>query len=136
MNTSTGKRGQKTRGAGAYTEAQFWSFIREGLREKHQRWRPRSEAIRLATRKLKTDARRVEVRCAICRKWHGRREVHADHIVPVGSLRSYDDLAGFVKRLFCETNGYRVLCKPCHKEVTAKQRRERAYGLRQEAGER
>ena len=133
MKNGTGKRGRvllpRVRGAGLYTESQFWSFIREGLREKHQRWKPRSEAIKLATRRHKTDKRRVEVRCALCKKWWGRREVHADHTTPVGSLKTYDDLPGFVERLFCEVEGYRVLCKGCHKNVTDQQRRERANGL-------
>jgi len=137
MKSGTGRRGApRVRGAGLYTEAQFWGFIRSGLREKHQRWKPRSEAIRLASRKLKADKRKVEVKCALCKKWWGRREIHADHVTPVGSLMSYQDLPGFVERLFCEVEGYRVLCKECHKSVTNEQRREKTNGLRKQAAKR
>jgi hypothetical protein len=37
-----------------------------------------------------------------------------DHIVDVGSLKSFEDLGEWTKRLFCETDGLRVLCTACH----------------------
>lgn len=41
-----------------------------------------------------------------------------DHIEPCGSLRSFDDVGGFVSRLFCEVEGLRVLCVGCHNART------------------
>lgn len=41
-----------------------------------------------------------------------------DHINPCGRLASFNDLSGFAERLFCEADQLRVLCKPCHKEIT------------------
>jgi hypothetical protein len=41
-----------------------------------------------------------------------RKEVHIDHIEECGSLRSFDDIQGFIERLTIEdVNGYQVLCK-------------------------
>ena len=117
---------KRTRGAGSYTESQFWGFIREGLREKHQRWKPRRLAVQEATRDIPPERkqpgcrRRKETQCAICKEWGPQDSRQADHIEPVGSLRCYEDLPGFTKRLFVEMDGYRVLCKPCHKAETAK----------------
>lgn len=49
-------------------------------------------------------------------------KVEKDHIVPCGSLKSYEDLPGFVERLFAPVTGYRILCKPCHKIITKEAR--------------
>jgi len=45
-----------------------------------------------------------------------------DHINPCGQLRSLNDVSGFVERLFCEADGLRILCKPCHLSVTKEER--------------
>lgn len=116
----------KPYGHGLYTEAQFWAFIRAGLRQKHQRWKPRQVALNKATRPIPPhkrragDRRRKEAKCADCKKWYSLKDVQADHIIGVGSLRKYDDLPRFVKNLFCECDGYQVLCKACHHRKTYK----------------
>lgn len=61
---------------------------------------------------------RGKYNCAICNQIFGPKEIHVDHIEPAGSL--INDLGGFCERLFCESNGLRVLCAACHKEETAK----------------
>jgi hypothetical protein len=114
----------KTRGDGTYTEAAFWGFIRSGLRAKYQRWKPRYTALKNARRAYKgpNKQQKWEFLCELCDRWHMQKDVEVDHIVPCGSLKSYDDLPGFVERLFCEVDGLRVVCKPCHKEITAESR--------------
>jgi 5-methylcytosine-specific restriction endonuclease McrA len=57
-----------------------------------------------------------EFQCADCGGWFPRKEVEVDHKVPCGSLRSLQDIAGFIDRLFCEPDGLRVLCEGCHQE--------------------
>lgn len=115
----------RTRGGGAYTEAAFWAFIRSGLRAKHSRWAPRYAALAAARRpsKSKTNARlKWEFKCAICNKWHAQKEVEVDHIIPCGSLKCYEDLPGFVERMFVEVEGYRICCKVCHLKITKESR--------------
>lgn len=53
--------------------------------------------------------------CEMCGKPCLRKECQIDHIEPVGKFVSWDR---FIERLFCSRNLLRVLCKPCHHEVT------------------
>lgn len=119
---------EKTRGGGRYSEAAFWSFIRSGLRAKHSRWAPRYAALAAAKRPYKGDNARqkFEYKCAVCKKWHIQKDVEVDHITPCGSLKCYDDLPGFVERMFVEVEGYRVACKSCHLKITKKEREKNA----------
>lgn len=68
-------------------------------------------------------AKRVMFLCAQCNKLHERKNVEVNHIEPAGSLKTYDDLPAFCERLFVEDiSKLEVLCKPCHLEITKKQR--------------
>jgi hypothetical protein len=69
-----------------------------------------------ARRKNQSDNKRLkfEYQCATCKAWRPGKDVEVDHIVPCGSLKSFDDLRGFTERLFCEADQLRVLCATCH----------------------
>lgn len=110
----------RTRAGNEWTEARFWQFIRTALRRTHQRWPAKRIARQQARRKNKASSGRLkwESQCACCKKWFPDKETELDHIIECGSLRSYDDLPGFVRRLFCEPEGYQVLCIPCHSVKT------------------
>lgn len=110
----------RTRGGGRYTEAGFWAFVRSGLRQKWSRWGPRYDALEAARRKSKSDNKRLkwEFQCSRCKCWFPQKEVEVDHLIACGSLKSWDDIAGFAKRLFVEQDMLRVLCKPCHLIIT------------------
>lgn len=112
----------RTRAGGKFTEAQFWSFIRSGLRSKWMRWPPRYVAKANVKRTVKGKRHKSEFQCAECSKWFKDGEVQIDHIEGCGSLKSFDDLPQFVEKLFCESDGLQVLCKPCHKIKTAEER--------------
>lgn len=116
------KRPLKARpyGAGRLTEAGYWQFIRSALREKSRRWWPIFETLKQARRPSKSRNKRLkwEFQCAKCHGWFAQKEVSVDHILPCGRLSSYEDLAGFVKRLFCEKDGLQVLCRICHDRKT------------------
>lgn len=49
-----------------------------------------------------------------------------DHINPCGTLKSFEDVRGFVERLFCEAEGLRLLCEECHQKQTNQAQREAA----------
>lgn len=116
----------RTRNNGTMTEAAFWSWIRSGLRQKSRWWKPVAEAKKRARRSYKgpNKRRKWEYECAGCNQYFKSEEVNVDHIEPAGTLKSLDDLPGFVGRLFCEVDGLQVLCKKCHDEKTAKERKE------------
>jgi len=101
-----------------WTRARFWGFIRSSLRYASRKWQPINDAKVAARRPYRGKGRRQkwEYRCASCGHWFAGKEVEVDHVEPVGSLKDYDDLPGFVRRLFCETDGLRVLCGKCHEE--------------------
>lgn len=107
-----------------WTESKFWGFVRSGLRSTFSRWPPKYQAKAEARRPYVGPNKRQksEYQCAICKKWHPDKDVEMDHIIPCGSLKSYDDLAGFLERLACSKEGYRLLCKPCHKRRTQEEK--------------
>jgi len=102
------------------TEASFWSFIRSALRQKSRWWKP----IALAKAKVKRiykgplKRQKYEYQCAECSNWFPDKKINVDHIVPAGTLRTAEDLPGFVERLFCEVDKLQVLCTTCHDKKT------------------
>jgi len=67
-----------------------------------------------------------EYLCEACKHWFKGDEVQADHITPCGSLKSLDDLPGWLERLTPEgTDAFQVLCRDCHKAKTKGERDER-----------
>ena len=118
----------KPRNAGTMTEAAFWSFIRSALRQKSRWWKPIAQAKAKAKRKYVGPLKRqkFEYQCAVCLKWFAEKNINIDHIIPAGTLRSAEDLPGFVERLFVEVEGLQVLCSNCHDKKTAKERENRS----------
>jgi 5-methylcytosine-specific restriction endonuclease McrA len=104
----------------SWSDAQYWGFIRSGLRAKWNRYPLKWEVLRNAARQAVITARgrKSEYQCAKCYKWWSAKEVTVDHVIPCGSLKSYDDLPAFVERLFCPIGNLQVLCMECHKEKT------------------
>jgi hypothetical protein len=111
----------RTRAGGEWTEAAFWGFLRSGLRGLSRRWPP---IVRLAAKRVRraysgpNRRQKWEYLCADCGGWYPGKQVAVDHVVPAGSLKGWDDLAGFCERLFCEVDGLRVLCHECHQRRT------------------
>jgi len=112
---------ERTRNAGTWTEAQFFQSIRSALRQKSRFWKPRTKCLEDHRRPNESSNRRLkwEFNCDHCKSWFPQTQVEVHHKVPAGSLNSYDDLAGFVSRLFAE-DGWQCLCKECHAAVHAK----------------
>ena len=94
----------KTRNNGTMTEAAFFGWIRSLLRNRYMRgWKPHNEAAKDNRRPITYKSRsRWEYQCADCGDWFLRKEIDIDHIIPCGTLKSFDDLAVFCNRLFVE----------------------------------
>ena len=98
-----------------WTEARFWSFLRSGLRRMHMRWPAMYMAKNKARRPFKGGGRtKWEYGCNRCKGYFKDKEIEIHHKEDVGTLGCYNDLPGFVERLFCGEEGYEVLCKECH----------------------
>ena len=115
----------KTRNAGTMTENAFWSFIRSALRQKSRWWKPVTLCKENAKRNYHGPNKRqkYEYQCNSCKNWFAATSINVDHICPAGSLNSAQDLPEFVERLFCEVDNLQVLCKDCHDEKTANERK-------------
>jgi len=108
----------RTRAGGEWTEAAFWSFLRSGLRQMSLRWPPRKHAENLSRRPYvgENKRRKWEYQCAMCKEWFAFSDTQVDHKNECGALSSFADLSVFAERLFCESDGFQVLCaKKCHK---------------------
>lgn len=123
-----GRRVERTRAGGVWSEARYFSFIRSALRGAARRY-PVKYQVRDAAKRTKPKGKagkhRFEFQCAKCKKWYPDKETAVDHITPAGSLKCFDDLPAFVERLYCEADGLQILCHPCHTVKTAKERQAR-----------
>jgi len=121
-------RVERTRNGGSETHSQHMGKIRSALRNISRWWKPFTIALKAASVKCKIGGRiRVLYLCANCKRMLDRKSVEVNHMIPLGSLKTYEDLPGFCERLFVEDiSKLEVLCKECHKGETAKQREERS----------
>jgi hypothetical protein len=97
-----------------------------GALRKVWRWSPERRAALERARVC-----RGSYECELCGHRSGPKGVQVDHQEPV-----VDPSAGFqgwdvyIARLFCGTEGLRVICKGCHEAETAKQRAKRSEAKR------
>lgn len=109
----------------AWTQARFWGFIRSALRSGSSRWPPKYQVLQEARRAYNGPNKRQkwEFLCAKCNNWYATKEISVDHIEPVGTLKAYEELPDFVRKLFCGVEGLQVLCSTCHNEKTQQERK-------------
>lgn len=122
-----GARVPRTRAGNTWTESRYFQFIRSALRAAFSRY-PVKYAVKNAARRevVGGGRQKYEYQCNSCKEYFPAKETEVDHIVSAGSLKCYDDLPGFVERMFCEADGMQVLCKPCHQGKTNADRRARS----------
>ena len=110
-----------------WTDSRYMSFIRSTLRRSFTKFPTKHKVKNEASRPYKGSVKRrkKEYQCAVCSGWFADKEVAVDHIVPCGSLKSYDDLPRFVSTLYCEANNLQVICNTCHQIKTNEERANR-----------
>lgn len=115
----------RTRNSGTMTESMFWGGIRSALRQKSRWWKPMADAkLKARVKYIGPNKRRKWAYvCANCKGTFLESEIHIDHIIPAGTLRKSEDLPGFVDRLFCEVDGFQILCETCHHKKTQYERK-------------
>lgn len=104
-------------------DPKFKSFVVNLLRRGTYIWKPRSEAFARAR------VERGVYKCEKCGALRKVKEVVADHIEcvvdPKVGFVSWDE---YVKRLFCQSDNFQILCKEtCHKEKTKFESEQRKY---------
>jgi len=117
----------KTRNGGQWTEARYKSFIVSTLRRTSARWGPKNDAKKIARhheRLPNANGRYVyHSRCNGCGDLVPETTSSVDHINPVIDPQvGFTSWDAFIERLFCEVEGFQVLCTPCHKAKTKGER--------------
>lgn len=114
---------------GEWTQAKFNSFIKSALRSASVRWPPRFQKVKEASvgKKINIASGRMaeHFTCNKCKQEFPRKEVEANHIIPVVPVSGFDNWDGVISRMYCEKDGFEVLCKPCHKLVTKEENEQR-----------
>lgn len=102
--------------ADLFTEKKLLVWLRSAMRSASRRYPPIFEALAAAKEPYVGENARQKFcyRCADCQKTFPAKEVAVDHIVDCGSLTSWNDIQGFMQRLFCPREGLQVLCDECH----------------------
>ena len=115
---------------GEWTEARFRAFVISALRAHMKRFPPKWKALKAAMVGKKVNKRSGRLAehylCASCGGFFVARDVQVDHIDPVVSQEEgFQDWWTYMNRLYCEAENLQVLCKPCHKDKTNAERKER-----------
>lgn len=119
-----GKKVEKPFNEGTMSNAAFFGMIRAALRRQTRFWKPKLACLKAVSRPYKGPNKRQkwEYQCSNCKDFFIQKEVEVNHIIPAGSLNNYEDLPGFVERLFCKKEDLEVMCKKCHLKVTKNQK--------------
>lgn len=99
---------------GEWTDARFRAFVVGALRQASNRWPPKYTVRKEA---------KVAYGTYMCAGYKAEphkaraKDIKADHIDPVvdpaTGFTTYDT---FIKRLFCEKEGFQMLCIDCHQK--------------------
>jgi len=116
-------RGEKTHVNGTWTRSRYFQFIRSALRAAFNRYPAKFAAKKKAEKIVIGSRHKYEYQCAQCTEWFMGKEVQVDHKVPAGSLKEYEDIGEFCRKLFCESTDLQLLCKPCHQLKTNEERK-------------
>lgn len=102
-------------------EASWWAYIRGCLRATWSRNPVKHELLKSERKQIKNPnpkGKKATVwgcTCKMCGEDHVMKDIQVDHIVEAGSLRSVEDIQGFVERLlFVTKDDLRVVCKECN----------------------
>ena len=102
------------------TETAFWNYVRGGLRRSLWKRNPiKLNLIRSKRFKAPIGRNGKSVWAGVCEQCGGtfrQPELEVDHLVGAGSLRSLQDLAGFIERLvMVDETSLQLVDKECHR---------------------
>lgn len=110
-----------------WTQARFNSFVKSALRSASRRWPPKYECLNDAFVGVKTNQKTgrqaKHFECNKCHKHFPQKDIEVNHIIPVVPVTGFDSWDGVIKRMFCDKENLEVVCKPCHKIISAEERK-------------
>lgn len=101
---------------GTMSNAAFFGWLRSRLRKMSQAWKPIQEVKKAAKVPYvgENKRRKFSYKCEKCFGEFSDKQVAVHHKIPAGSLKSFEDLPDFCRRLFIEKQGLILLCDSCH----------------------
>lgn len=110
---------------GAWTRGRFNSFVTSALRAASRRWPPKFTCLNEAKTEKKVNPKTGRLAqhylCASCNSEFTQKDVQVDHVAPIGTGKTWDE---FIDGLFCEKENLQVLCIPCHKIKSLKEKKQ------------
>lgn len=110
-----------------WTEGRWRAFVVSALRSASRRYPPKYNTLNASKTEKKVNEKTGRIaqhyQCAKCKCEFTSKDVEVDHIKPVidpkKGFKSWDE---YINRLFCTEDNLQVLCKPCHKIKTNKEK--------------
>jgi hypothetical protein len=89
------------------------TFVKGILRRASFHWKARDEALK------RSRVDRGKYKCEMCEGIFPRQDVELDHIYPViDPQKGFTTFDEYIERLFCDIDGFQVICEPCHDAKT------------------
>jgi len=107
---------------GTLTNAAFFGMLRSALRNKSRFFITIKNCRNRARVPYKGPNKRRKwlYKCEMCSELFDSKQVNIHHKIDCGTLRSFDDLPGFTKRLFCDSIDLMTICNDCHDKIHGK----------------
>lgn len=118
------------------------TFLIPRLRRLSLWWRGRSDALKDARRYVEVGSykngnpiMKAVYECAECRRqgiegYYDKKDVRADHIIPIANIEGFTNWNEYITNLFCEKEGFQILCEFHHDEKTLSENEKRLDKLR------
>ena len=111
-----------------WNDVKFKNFIISLIRSGLRKFQNRSECLKEAKtqKKINESSGRLaqHYKCAKCKKDFPMTQVQVDHIEPVVDVKKgFVDWNTYISRMYCAIENLQVLCKPCHKIKSDKERK-------------
>lgn len=73
--------------------------------------------------------KRVSYECKKCKEKVSSSDINVDHIIPIGRgvYNGIEDAHYFYSLVFCPYSNLQILCKTCHKQKSAQERKNPSY---------
>lgn len=89
-------------------------FVINNLRKASYKWGPKNAA------KNKVKLARNQYVCKHCSKVFPNKEIQIDHVMPIiDPTVGWQGFDVYIERLFCDEDGFQVLCLTCHDKKTS-----------------
>lgn len=89
------------------------TWVKAKLRNASIQWPAKTEAFR------RVRIERGLYKCQECNTVMERRKLQADHREPVVAIeKGWTNFDDYINRLFCDVEGYNILCETCHENKT------------------